>query len=514
MAPTTRRQFLGRSAAAGAVAATVVLLPEGGRALAATGRPSLVPVTADPSGLSPFGFLIPGLPPFRPDSDPGVTIANLAALAASQLDPNITSPTPGNRDNVGSLGSVITYFGQFIDHDLTLDLEPQPTAFFPQRHARLHDPVTGQVVRNNESFRFDLSSVYGGGPHLSPQLYQSDGIHFIIQEPNANGVRDLQRNPDGSAVLVEHRNDENEIIAQVHIMLQKFHNAVADTLHTNFTRTQATVIRYYQWIVLHQFLPEIVGQDVVDGILNGSIHSFYKPGNPHHPMTPVEWSTAAYRFGHSIVRKSYQVTTTTGKLQVFNGTDADLHGGRPLPAGRQIDWGNFIRDIQRPENVATFNFPRFIDTLISSGLFNLPIGGLAGSENAGSNILAFRNMVRGLFYGTPSGQDMATAMGITPIPPGDVLSRSVQSGAVQGFSTGTPLWFYILAESEFTGGLRIGPVGGRIVADVFTGLLKADEDGLLHGDNRKFVPEPPIAPTRGQFGLGDMAVFAGVAVRP
>jgi hypothetical protein len=519
----SRRRFL---AGAGAAAAGVVLLQGGGRALAqpagaatlarkAPGDP--VPVTADPSGLSPLGFMFPGLPPFRPDADPAVTVANLAALAASQLDPNVTTPAPGNRDNVGALGSVLTYLGQFVDHDNILDLQPQPTQFFTQdNRGQLLDPG-GVLVSNNESFRFDLSSVYGGGPGLSPQLYQPDGIRFLVQEPNANGVRDLPRNPDGTAILVEHRNDENEIIAQVHTMILKFHNAVADALGTDFAGTRAAVIRHYQWIVIHEFLPEIVGQDVVDGMLNGSLPRFYKPENPNHPFTPLEWSVAAYRFGHSLVRKAYQVTTTTGKLQVFNGTPADLHGGRPLPAGRQIDWGNFIKGLQRPENVATFNFPRFTDTLISSGLFDLPIGGPSGAEASGSNVLAFRNLVRSFFYGLPSGQDVATAMGVTPIGPAALMAGTAQSAAVPGFTSGTPLWFYILAESEAQGGLRLGTVGGRIVADVILGVLRSDQDGLLHDNSPlhgRFLPQPPIAPAPGQFGIGDMAVFAGVAVRP
>src|SRR5205823_9132701 len=145
----------------------------------------------------------------------------------------------------------------------------------------------------------------------------------------------------------------------VHTLFLKFHNAVVDRLRLGFDDARALVIQYYQWFVLHQFLPDIVGQDVVDGLLSGSIPRFYQPGNPHRCTTPVEWSTAAYRFGHSMVRLAYQVTTSTGKIQVFNLAGNDLHGGRPLLAGRQIDWGQFLRALRRPENDdAHFNFPR------------------------------------------------------------------------------------------------------------------------------------------------------------
>jgi hypothetical protein len=504
----TRRGFLAATAAAGA---GLFLLDGGGRGLA---RADALPPTSGPAGLSNFTFLFPQLPPFRPDPDPATTVAALAALAASMLDPNVTAPAPGNRDNTGAMGSALTYWGQFIDHDMTLDLEPQPTAFFGRSGAGvLLDDDNAQPVQDFESFRFDLSSVYGGGPSVSPQLYEPDGIHFQVQEDNGNGVRDLPRNPDGTAVLVEHRNDENEIIAQVHVMFLKFHNAIADAFGLDFEHTRAMVQKHYQWAVLHEFLPEVAGQDVVDGMLGGSIPRFYDPGMvPARPNAPVEWVVAAYRFGHSIVRKAYEVTNLTGKLQVFNGTANDLHGGRPLPAGRQIDWGNFIRDLQRPDNAAHFNSPRFVDTLISSGLFTLPIGGPAGAEPSGSNVLAFRNLVRGFFYGLPSGQDVAAAMGVPVIAPGDMLPNPLNTPlpdtALASFTTGTPLWYYILRESEMQGGLRLGTVGGRIVTDVFLGLLPS----LI--TTSAWVPRPPVAPAVGQFGIGDLAVFAGVATRP
>ena len=57
------------------------------------------------------------------------------------------------------------------------------------------------TLTNGRTFRLDLDSVYGGGPTVSPQLYAGD--RFKVQEPNANGVRDLPRNADGSAILVE-----------------------------------------------------------------------------------------------------------------------------------------------------------------------------------------------------------------------------------------------------------------------------------------------------------------------
>lgn len=451
-----------------------------------------------PIGQSHFGFMFPGLPPFNTP-----TPQQIADLAQTQLDPNVTGlvePTGDDNDR----GSGFTYFGQFVDHDLTLDTLPQPFA-----------PVDPTTLLNSRAFRLDLDSVYGGGPSVSPQLYAADGRHFLVQESNLNGVRDLPRRADGSAILVEGRNDENEIISQVHVAVLEFHNRLVDR-GLPFPIARQLTVWAYQTVVLRDFLPRIVGADVVAGMLDGSIPRFYDPGEPKAPMTPVEFSVAAYRFGHSIVRKAYEVNDTSGKLQVFNGTPADLSGGRPLPAGRQIDWGNFVPGLSDGNTdpvTGHFNVSRKIDTMLSSGLFVLPI---PGAEASGSNVLAFRNMLRAGFYDMASGQDVATAMGLTPIPASvintvDHVTRpAIPATVAAPFATSTPLWYYILAEASLGGGKVLGPVGARIVADVFLGVLQADPTSILHVNPamlRTF--DPDVEP----MGLAGFLVDAGVATK-
>ena len=423
---------------------------------------------------SHFGRMFDDLPGFTTP-----TQQQLADLAQTMLDPNLAV-----NDNVG-LTSAFTYFGQFVDHDLTKDPLPSGVAA---------DPST---IENLRTFRFDLDSVYGGGPAKSPQLYAADGEHFLLQESNVNGVRDLPRNPDGSAILVEGRNDENEVISQIHTAFLKFHNTLIDG-GASFEEDQQETIHYYQWVVLHEFLPHVVGQDALDAVLQPGPR-LYKPGNPHFPMTPVEFSVAAYRFGHTQVRKAYELNATTGKIQVFSFTAPDLRGGRELPAGRQIDWGTFLTSLHRPG--LPLNVSRKIDTLISSGLFALPIPGAAPT---GSNVLAFRNMLRAGLYDMPSGQDVARALGRPVITP-----EELDLGP--GFETGTPLWYYILAESERAGGTQLGPVGAQIVAEVMVGVMKSDKSSILRTN---FIPLSPVAPAAGEFTLADFLVYAGVAVRP
>jgi hypothetical protein len=438
----------------------------------------IAPATAAHAGKAPapttsaFSRMFPTLPAFA-----GPTIQQFADLAQTQFDPNAA-----DKDNPDA-PSWVTYFGQFIDHDQTKDTSPPPTDFV--------DPTT---LLNARTFRFDLDSVYGGGPSVSPQLYEADGKRFKVQNPNPNGVRDLPRNPDGSAILVEGRNDENEIISQIHVAFLMFHNARIAAGESYATARKQT-IDAYQSVVLRDYLPHVLGQEVVDAALAGTLPHIYDPGpDPAAPRTPVEFSVAAFRFGHSEVRKAYELNTAT-KFQVFNSTAGDLHGGRQIPAGRQIDWGKFVRELAGPSTIGATNASRAIDPLISSGLFDLPI---PGAEATGSNVLAFRNMTRAFFYEMPSGQSVAAAMGVPVITPEEL-------NLGPGFESGTPLWYYILAESErVKGGKFLGPVGARIVADVLVTVLTM-------GDAKKKVQAPP---TLGVRTFADFLVMAGVATRP
>jgi hypothetical protein len=398
-------------------------------------------------------------------------------LAQTQLDPNADAG-----DNL-QVPSGFTYGGQFVDHDLTSDLSPQPFA-----------PVNPVGLPNARTFRLDLDSVYGSGPAGSPQLYAADRAHLRVANPNVNGVPDLPRNGDGSAVLVEPRNDENEIISQIHTAFLLAHNRLVDGGAT-FTQARAAMVATWQHIVLDEYLPAVLGQRAVSAALakpRGQL--IYKPGNPNNPMTPVEFSVAAFRFGHSEVRKAYEVNEGTGKIQVFSFTQPDLRGGRPLPGDRQIAWGNFFDALTDPDDADGVNHTRHVDTLISSSLFQLPI---PGAEASGSNVLAFRNMLRAKFYALPSYESVARALGVAP------------AGAPV-FPTGTPLWYGVLRESELAGGLVVGPVGARIIAETIVGVLEADNDSIL----RKRVTVNRAVSPDGRPTFENVLVFAGVADFP
>jgi hypothetical protein len=439
--------------------------------------------------------MFPQLAPFQPPE------AYLVNLAASMADPNAVVD-----DNPAQRGSIFTYTGQFADHDMTLMPVPLDDA---------DEDLTTFV--NGRTPRFDLDSLYGGGLQGSPNFFDADGRFITVI--NANGVEDLQRGTDGTAILVEGRNDENLVIAQIHLAFQKFHNHYIDQGYS-FSDAQQQVRWHWQWIVVHDLLPEFVGQDVVDQFLvyNGAgkpnvRYQNYKGGNPNRPMMPVEFSAAAYRFGHSMIRLAYFMpTNATAKTQVFNAAQNDLHGSRPIPLNLRIDFHNFIDVPGTPRNAASFNVFRKIDSLISKSMYFLPVSPpvVSPADTPLVTTLPARNLLRGARLGLPSYQDVATAMGIAPLSL-TTLSNPLTTPPIDftdpAWGGATPLWYGILKESEvLKTGQTLGPTGGRIVAEVMLGLIDLDKTSYFSSP-RAWVPQDGSVP--GEFHIYDLLALAG-----
>jgi Animal haem peroxidase len=315
----------------------------------------------DPDQQSSFGRMFPlkkgVVDPFTPSNE------SLVKLAGTQLDAG------KDQLNIAGTPSGFTYFGQFIDHDLTLDGQPLPTA-----------PIDPTTLLNGRTAAFDLDSVYGRGPVRDAQLYEADHKRLRVQEEDEeNGVLpDLVRDADGTALLADGRNDENLIIAQLHLAFLKFHNRLVDE-GKSFAEARRLTQWHYQWVVVNDYLPHVVGQDRVDRFLDGTevTNEFYQPGDPDAPMTPTEFSTAIFRYGHSQVRDAYEMNDLSedAPIKVFDLTPGaeDLRGGQDVNERTHIDWLEFFEIDGAPEFEG--NLSRQFDTKISESLFNLPSGG-------------------------------------------------------------------------------------------------------------------------------------------
>ncbi len=528
-----------------------------------------------------FGRMFRSLPPAE------FTEAELAPLAAD--DAMLSSPettgnderpkaTPENELDIEEnfdIPAGYTYVGQFIDHDITFDPVSQLD--------RLNDP---EALTDYRTPRLDLDSVYGRGPADQPYLYdfsQEDrAAKFVLGRPLTFGqqpspAHDLPR-LNGCAVIGDKRNDENVIVSQFHGAMLKFHNAMVDALpaRTPFEAVAQQVRWHYQYAVINDFLRRICGDAVLKDVLphfRTGKTPFEAPPRLHcyhwrnEAFMPIEFSVAAYRFGHSMVRPIYRLNkeldlggpavdehaSLQGRHLIFAGVSSRaLNGFREFPADWDIDWSLFFGT---PDRRASHQGKSRVQPSykIDSSLVN-PLGFLpefcerpthedrltaanfrAKAKDSERPNLALRNLMRGAAIGLPSGQAVARAMGLpawdgsrlligkAAFEEGQLKARRLDDVA-HHLSACTPLWAYILAEATtqwhdeitargLTGeaanlvGTRLGPVGARIVAETLVGLILADSHSFLAQD-------PNWVPAAGwggaDFGFESLLKVAGL----
>jgi hypothetical protein len=471
--------------------------------------------------------------------------AELEKLATAMTADLEDRPTPEGQvdaeENSGILAGY-TYLGQFIDHDITFD----PTS-------QLRHLVTdlGDLV-NFRTPRLDLDNLYGRGPGDEPFLYDVDGMHLLLGEPLSGNqhdprARDLQRGPDRRALIGDPRNDENRIVSQLQATMIRFHNRMVDVLRaTDLDEVRNQVRWHYQWVVINDFLPTIINRPTVEKVFPhlaaGTSAGQDKPevtlgplvgeAATHRFFMPVEFSVAAYRFGHSMIRPIYRFNESISRRPIFGTVDddaADLGGMRKLPDDWAIDW-QFFFDIgdSAVENKSPYDRiardPQHaykIDTSVVGAL-----GALPQSVASNPSSLALRNLIRGRDFGLPSGQAVAAKLGESPV---DVVigkatdedPRTPIAEISAAFSDEAPLWAYVLSEAQVTAWqdsgadkkndvpIRLGPVGGRIVAEVFAAMLLADPTSFINA-SPDFSPHPDLI--RGDaFGFPELirAALAG-----
>jgi hypothetical protein len=425
-----------------------------------------------------------------------------------------------------------TYLGQFIDHDLTFDTTPLARA----------QPHVESIVNHRSPF-LDLDQLYGGGPTASPYLYHSDPQdrgkeRFLIGKTigldgKPGPEDDLPRNSEGIALTGDPRDDENLIVAQLHVAFLKFHNRVIQELKRGrkselesagpvgesiFEQARRLVIWHYQYIVLNEFLRYLINEDVFENVnrVDPSRLSVRSGGF----SIPIEFSAAAFRFGHAMVRDSYLYTLQHDNVQLLcllaltgNGSKELARNDGPCskenpPLRREdvpfnlrsdwaIEWEHFFE-----LGSAALNNARKFSTRLAVGLhylppqtvklFNVPVRPSRDQTTSTQpepveKVLALpvRTLLRGARMGLPSGQDIAKVLSIPNAITTQELAEGVDGDVLHsyGFDQDTPLWYYILREAELRGkGMRLGPVGSRIVADVISGALYADPDSYLSLD--------------------------------
>ncbi|HLL77304.1 MAG TPA: heme peroxidase family protein [Pyrinomonadaceae bacterium] len=451
-----------------------------------------------------------------------------------------------------------TYLGQFIDHDLTRD----------RTDRAFNTPVTPDQMRQARSPALDLDSVYGFGPDDPNDriFYSADGARLTLGRTQSSGPPpvaifeldgfDLPRKGASTAEPLEARmaqipdprNDENLVIGQTHLAFMRFHNKVCDRIAQGgtpssmlFSKAREMVVKHYQWMLRTDFLPRIVDPAIVDDVFTNG-RKVFEVGATDFPTMPIEFSVAAYRLGHSMIRDIYDWNAvfsnggtfgnegTLENLFRFSGTSGNLSPGtnvdNPLDGDFERLPTNWIADWTRLYDFATegtpelapelgqLNLARPIDIRLTDPLKKLPLGSF-GSR--GKNVaaiernLAFRNLVRGRMVGLATGQEVAAYIGkrvkgVKELTPKQIVGKELGGLPNQlrkELTKGTPLWFYILREAEVNGG-KLGPVGGRIVTETFHRAMEGSDVSIL----RDLTFSPILGQTPGVFRMTDLLKVA------
>jgi hypothetical protein len=471
-----------------------------------------------------FGYMAP--PSVRAASKLPFNAANRALL--DKLGDLMGDAGRETGINDSPIPAGFTYVGQFVDHDITLDV-----------HSKLDAATNAETINNMRSPSLELDSLYARGPALDPFLYDlpsapapPTAIKFALGSNQQNGPGgpggnagaagmiqqsdfDVPRihnpiNPAAAsltAVVGDPRNDENLIVSQFHHAMLRLHNRVVDRLVTQnfsgdiFVEAKRLVTHHFQWAVVHDFLHRICGAQAVTDAMQSVVAP---PGSPFR--MPVEFSVAAYRFGHSMIRDRYWLNHNFIDQPLSDVFAFIRKPHLPVRSNWVIDFNAFF---QTGVPVPVFNSARKIDSVLANGLESLP------GFNGMMAVLARRNLLRGLALGLPSGQAMAGFLGLPKMTAAQLTAGlPANEVAVLNASGGrllkkTPLWYYVLREAAvLQQGDQLGPVGAAIVARTFVRLLKRDGSSYLHWPGG-FTPSLP-ATTQGQFTFADLLVFAGV----
>jgi hypothetical protein len=388
----------------------------------------------------------------------------------------------GSRDAAGAAGW--PFFAQLIAHDITAD------------RSALGPHAETAALRNARSPRLDLEVLYGDGPVGNPYLYDRDDPDLFLIEGDG---WDVPRNSQGVALIGDPRDDVHLFVNQLHVTLLHAHNATVAFLRDRgtpvadvFAWARQTLTWHYQWIVVHDFLPRLVGSRIAGEVTaTGGRHYAPSAGQVY---LPLEFADAAFRYGHSQIREAYRLQADGTAVPLF----PDLIGFRPVSADRRLDLAQVFDLPGRPPAQRA----KRIDGRLPDSLIRLPQQVTGDVTDDAYRSLAVRDLLRGMATGLPSGESVAAALGVPALTGADLGP---------GWESGTPLWLYVLREAERLGaGDRLGPVGGTIVAEVIIGLLRADDMSYLSQD----PGWQPTLPHEGEFSLADLLLLAEAARTP
>jgi hypothetical protein len=570
---------------------------------------------------TPFDYLLPALksqPGSTIPGDPEKVTADLRALGAAMIDDGPASATdPAVKVN-SNIPTIYTYWGQFIDHDMTANTDRDGTVSDITKTPVVPVPpaTVTDKLKNLRRPTFDLDNVYGNGPGLRDEhghgpldddrpdpgpadkglydgvkmrvgtLTDAPGIPGVKIPPEADMARDLPRigpllaqgaiteqdipesirndvNRDTRAFIGDLRNDENLLVAQFHLLFLRFHNNVVDQIDAKpqsfglgkkpselerFETARQLVQWHYQWLVVNDYLPTVTLAGVVDKILVGG-NKFYKPLPGKGPFAPLEYSVAAFRYGHTMVRGGYDHNRNFGRPEpgatpvlpfapfaelfrftgngfaidpndITKSTRNPFRGAPTLPFNWPVEYTRMARKFDANEA----HMARKIDTHLAPPILNMVNEGTGADIQDGGHTalrqllrsLSQRNLLRGYLLSLPTGQAVADAMGVDKLTEAELLQGNTDAVNTAltngGFLEHTPLWYYILKEAEVrAAGNSLGELGSRIVVETQIGIMRADPRSYFHNPGG-WSPSKGVKLANGDpiVTIRDFIAFAGL----
>jgi hypothetical protein len=450
------------------------------------------------------------------------TLEYLTLLGAVMFD---EQPMSGGNSTIPS---AYTYFGQFVDHDISQTDLPKDTTDsceLAKTDLRPWDRQRVLAVANNKRTAvLELECIYGAdslidGNYMSlAEVSKSDNpisakdpFHDLVRSP-----RDFNKaSADRVARIPDKRNDSNLMISQLHVAFLRAHNRIVRDEDCSFEVAQKILRQYYHWVIVHDFLEKRIADPVIVRQVLADPNPLYHPAQDNVSL-PLEFTVAAYRFGHSMIRNMYYLNTIypgEGLLDLFvlrvlsDSSIPNPHSGYDqIPEKRIIGWNFFLTG---GKNGVNLNLARKIRTEMADPLKMLldETDRVVPCEKR----LAVQDLKRGYMLSMPTGQAVARELGYTELTPEEIYHHSTPTQQpilhASGFLERTPLWFYILCEAMVQAdGNRLGQVGSRIVAEVLIGLVRKSPDSFL----KIAGYEPKHLNDDGTFELPDLLGLAGV----
>ncbi len=397
---------------------------------------------------------------------------------------NAVAASTNQPANSAGLSDMFWAWGQFLDHDLDLtDGGSEAMAIAIPRGDASFDP-TGSGVRTmsftrsavadgtgvtdarapiNENTSFiDASMVYGSSADVTATLRTDNGKLLL----GADGLLV----PDGSGfglITGDIRAAENAGLTSLHVVFAREHNRIVDALADRFptmtgddlfAAARARVEGLVQAITYQEFLPHLVGR--------GTIERYDGFDASVNPAVSVEFSTAAFRFGHTML---------SGELERIEANGATSEGGHLalrnafFNTTALADGG--LDQILRGLSVGTANE---LDTLVVEDVRSF----LFGAPGSGGLDLPALNIQRGRDHGLASYNDMREALGLErktsflDVTGGDAATAN-RLAQVYTSVDQIDAWVGGLAEEAVNGG-QVGELFATIIVDQFTRARDGD----------------------------------------